>query len=73
MLEVLIVTLFTPSEAAEKLKVKTSTVIRMFDAGALPGIILRQGERKRVIRFRDEALEKFITSRETQNVPEEVA
>jgi len=56
--------LFTPTEAAEKLKVKSITVLRMFDAGILPGIILRQGERKRIIRFREEAIEKFIISRE---------
>ncbi|MGH7965486.1 MAG: helix-turn-helix domain-containing protein [Candidatus Binatia bacterium] len=56
--------LCTPSEVAEKLKIKPVTVLRMFDAGALPGIIVRQGARKRVIRFRPEAVERFITSRE---------
>jgi len=56
------VSLYTPSEAAEKLNVKPVTVLRLFDAGALPGVILRQGARKRIIRFRPEAVEKFITS-----------
>jgi excisionase family DNA binding protein len=58
------VTLYTPSEVAGKLRVKSVTVLRMFDAGVLPGIILRQGVRKRIIRFREEAVEKFITARE---------
>jgi len=68
------VTLYTPSEAADKLKVKSITVLRMFDDGVLPGIILRQGQRKRIIRFREEAVEKFITSREQKSRrPVEVA
>lgn len=54
----------TPKEAAEKLNVAPVTVLRLFDAGTLPGVIVRQGVRKRVIRFREETLEKFITSRE---------
>ncbi len=67
-------TLYTPSEAADKLKVKSITVLRMFDDGVLPGIILRQGQRKRIIRFREEAVEKFITSREQKSRrPVEVA
>lgn len=65
-------TLFTPSEAAEKLKVKTVTVVRMFDDGVLPGIILRRGARKRVIRFREESIEKFLNSREKQSGRTEV-
>ncbi len=54
----------TPKEAAEKLNIAPVTVLRLFDAGALPGIVIRQGARKRVVRFREETLEKFITSRE---------
>jgi len=61
---VLIVTLYTPTETAEKLKVKPVTVLRLFDSGALPGVVLKQGARKRIIRFREEAVEKFISSRE---------
>jgi excisionase family DNA binding protein len=58
------VSLYTASEVAAKLKVKTVTVIRLFDSGALPGVVVRQGARKRVLRFREEALEEFLTSRE---------
>jgi len=60
------VTVLTPTEAAEKLKLKPITVIRFFDAGILPGIVLRQGLRKRVIRFREDAIDKFLTTREKQ-------
>lgn len=56
--------LLTPTDIADRLKVKPVTVLRMFDAGILPGIVLRQGLRKRVIRFREEAIERFIASRE---------
>ena len=57
-------TILTPTEAAEKLKVKPITIIRLFDAGILPGVVLRQGARKRVIRFREESIDKLLTSRE---------
>ncbi|MSQ47307.1 MAG: DNA-binding protein [Deltaproteobacteria bacterium] len=70
--EVLSVTLYTPSEVAGKLKVKSVTVLRMFDAGVLPGVILRQGIRKRIIRFREEAVEKFLTTREKRGGQAEV-
>jgi len=66
------VTVLTPTEAAEKLKLKPVTVIRLFDAGILPGIILRQGARKRVIRFREESIEKLLTSREQRGNGTEV-
>ena len=54
----------TPKEAGHQIGVSEVTVLRLFDAGALPGVVVRQGARKRTIRFRDEAIEKFITSRE---------
>lgn len=44
----------------------------MFDAGVLPGVILRQGIRKRIIRFREEAVEKFLTTREKRGGQAEV-
>ena len=58
------VNLRTPKEAAEKLNVASVTVLRLFDSGALPGVVIRQGARKRVVRFREETLERFIASRE---------
>jgi predicted site-specific integrase-resolvase len=58
------VNIYTPGETADILKVKPVTVIRLFDSGALPGIIVREGARKRIIRFRAEAIAKFLASRE---------
>jgi len=54
----------TAKEAGARLGVSGVTVLRLFDSGALAGVVIRSGERKRTIRFRDEAIEKFITSRE---------
>lgn len=54
----------TPKETADRLNVAPVTVLRLFDAGVLPGVVIRTGARKRIIRFREEALEKFIISRE---------
>lgn len=54
----------TPKETAARLGVSEVTVLRLFDAGALTGVVICSGARKRTIRFRDEAIEKFITSRE---------
>ncbi len=50
----------TPKQAAQRLNIATVTVLRLFDAGALPGVVIRAGARKRIIRFREEALEKFM-------------
>lgn len=55
--------LYTPSEIADQLKLKPCTILRLFDDGALSGIVVRQGARKRVVRFREEDLEKFLTTR----------
>lgn len=57
-------TLLTPKETGARLGVSEVTVIRLFEAGTLAGVIVAQRERKRILRFRPEAVEKFITSRE---------
>lgn len=56
--------LLTIKATAAILEVAPITVVRLFDSGALPGVVLKQGKRKRIIRFRDETLQKFITGRE---------
>ena len=60
----LIVKLLTPKAVSEVLGVAPITVLRLHDAGALAGVVIRQGARKRVIRFREETLQKFIAARE---------
>jgi len=52
------------SEVARLLNVHPSTVIRLADRGILLGIQILGG-RHRALRFRPEAVEKFISDRET--------
>lgn len=59
-------TLYTATEVAEKLKVKPVTILRLFDSGALPGVIVRQGLKKRIIRFSESSIKKFLTGREVK-------
>ena len=63
----------TVKEVAQELDVSPVTVIRLADSGALDAVEVHKGERRRLLRFRPEAVEKFIASRETQNSREEVA
>lgn len=63
--EVSTVKLLTPKEVAERLSVSSLTVIRLADAGALPVVEVTKQRHRRTRRFRPEAVEKFIASRET--------
>lgn len=54
--------ILTAREAAAFLKVHPITIFRLFNAGRLPGIILREGARRRTIRFSEDVLEQFITN-----------
>jgi excisionase family DNA binding protein len=56
--------IFTAQEAAVLLRVRPVTIRRLFNSGALPGVILKQGARRRIVRFREEAIEAFLTERE---------
>lgn len=56
--------LLTPEDIAQQLSVSRSTVLRMIQDGALPAVCLRRGPRKAVYRVRQEALERWILSRE---------
>jgi len=58
------VRLLTAKAVGEVLGIAPVTVLRLYDSGALQGIVLRQGTRKRIIRFREETLQKFLASRE---------
>jgi len=59
------VNLLTPKEVAERLGVSSLTVIRLADAGSLPMVEVTKQKHRRTRRFRPEAVEKFIASRET--------
>lgn len=56
--------LLSPKETALRLGVSEVTVIRLFNAGTLSGVVLAQSERRRIIRFRPDAVERFIQNRE---------
>jgi excisionase family DNA binding protein len=58
------VNLLTAKDVAGRLGVSALTVIRLADAGSLPAAEVHRGERRRILRFRSETVEKFITSRE---------
>ena len=56
--------LLTPENVAQQLAVSRSTVLRMIDDGALPAICLRSGPRKKVLRVRQEQLDRWLLSKE---------
>jgi hypothetical protein len=58
------VNILTIKQTAEKLNISDVTVIRLFDAGILDGFVVHAGKRKRLIRFREASIERFIASRE---------
>jgi excisionase family DNA binding protein len=58
------VNLLTAKDVAERLGVSALTVIRLADCGALAAVEVAKGKRRRILRFRPETVEKFITIRE---------
>jgi excisionase family DNA binding protein len=66
------VNLLTAKDVAERLGVSALTVIRLADAGALAAVEVHRGERRRILRFRAETVEKFITTREKRGGRAEV-
>ena len=58
------VNLLTPKDVAARLGVSALTVIRLANSGALPAVEVVKRERRRILRFRTEVVEKFINSRE---------
>ena len=64
--------LLTPKDVASRLGVSALTVIRLADAGTLPAVEVVKRERRRILRFRPETVEKFITSREKRAARAEV-
>lgn len=52
--------LLTQKQVAELFQVSQATVSRMAGAGELPCVILKQGRRKKLMRFRESDLEQWI-------------
>lgn len=59
--------LLTPKQVAEILGVAVSTVHKMSYRNELPCVVLRQGKRKSIVRFRKKTLEAWIKEREIVN------
>ena len=53
-------------ETGARLGLSRWTVADMLESGALPGIILKSGRRKKVWRIREEALQAWITAKEQE-------
>jgi excisionase family DNA binding protein len=60
--------LLTQKDVADMLSVSQPTVSRMCKHGDLPFIVLKAGRRKKVIRFRVEDVEKWITKKTSTGV-----
>jgi excisionase family DNA binding protein len=56
--------LLTAKEVAVRLNVSALTVIRLADAGALPAVEVAKRDTRRLLRFRETEVDKFIASRE---------
>jgi excisionase family DNA binding protein len=55
--------LLTPDQAAEFLSIAPSTLYEYVAANALPYVLVRQGRRKRTIRFERGTLMRWLQSR----------
>jgi excisionase family DNA binding protein len=58
------VKLLTAKEVAARLSVSSLTVIRLADSGALAAVEVAKRDTRRLLRFREESVDKFIQSRE---------
>jgi excisionase family DNA binding protein len=67
------VNLLTAKDVAQRLGVSALTVIRLADSGALVAVEVAKRARRRILRFRPESVEKFITVREKRTARAEVA
>ena len=59
--------LLTVGQVAFKLQLHESTIIKLITAGSIAAICVRAGKRKKTYRVREEALEKWIVSRERES------
>lgn len=64
--------LLSAKDVASRLGVSALAVIRLADCGALAAVEVHSGKRRRILRFRLETVEKFITSREKKVIRAEV-
>ena len=65
--------LLTAKDVAQRLNVSPLTVIRLANASALPAVEVAKREHRRLLRFREESVDKFIASRERRGVASDTA
>jgi excisionase family DNA binding protein len=58
--------LLTINQAAEILVLSRWTVSEMIESGSLPAFIVKTGKRKKIWRIREQALQKWIDTREQE-------
>jgi len=58
--------LLTINQAAEILILSRWTISAMIESGSLPGIIVKTGKRKKIWRISEQALQKWIETREQE-------
>jgi excisionase family DNA binding protein len=58
--------LLTINQAAEILELSRWTVSEMIETGSLPAIVLKTGKRKKIWRISEQALQKWIETREQE-------
>ena len=59
--------LLSISQVAEQLGVSRATLGRMVTEGVLPVIVLRSGKRKRILKFRQEIIDRWLLRLEQQD------
>jgi len=60
--------LLNPKEIGEILNLRRSKIHRMLVTGEIPGVIVAQGNRRRVFRVKPSELAKWMKAREVRNV-----
>ena len=60
------VKLLSIKQVAEVLGISRWTVAEMLQHGALPGIVLKSGKRKKMWKVSEQALEKWVATREAE-------
>lgn len=59
--------LFSVSSIAERWGVHRATVLRLFHAGLLPGVVVSRGKQRTLVRFRPATIEAWERRRERES------
>ncbi len=58
--------LLNPQQVSDILGVSRSTAVRMIEDGSLPSITLRAGKKKKIVRVREDRLERLLLNLEAK-------